>query len=113
MEWEVLAQSLGLAVLAESHQESELHQALMLKTPLIGINNRDLTRFTTNIETTLSLMKHVPTDKILVTESGISDDGIVQKMSTAGVGTYLVGGALMESIEPGLALAALFSNTLV
>ncbi len=113
MEWENLAQSLGLAVLAESHQESELHQALMLKTPLIGINNRDLTQFTTNIGTTLSLRKHVHTDRILVTESGISDAGIVQKMAAAGVGTYLIGGALMGSVEPGLALAALFSNTLV
>ena len=113
MEWENLAQSLGLSVLAESHQESELHQALMLKTPLIGINNRDLTRFTTNIETTLSLMKHVPTDKILVTESGISDIAIVKEMSNAGVGAYLIGGALMESVEPGAALAALFANTLV
>ena len=113
MEWENLAESLGLAVLAESHQESELHQALMLKTPLIGINNRDLTQFTTNIGTTLSLRKHVHTDRILVTESGISDAGIVQKMAAAGVGTYLIGGALMGSVEPGLALAALFSNTLV
>ena len=112
-EWENLAQSLGLAVLAESHQESELHQALILKTPLIGVNNRDLTRFTTNIETTFSLMKLVPTDKILVTESGISDASIVRKMSNAGVCAYLVGGALMESVEPGAALATLFANTLV
>ena len=113
MEWENLAQSLGLAVLAESHQESELHQALILKTPLIGVNNRDLTQFTTNIETTLALKQHVPTDKILVTESGISDASIVRKMSNSGVCAYLVGGALMESAEPGAALATLFANTLV
>lgn len=113
LEWENLAQSLGLAVLAESHQESELQQALMLETPLIGVNNRDLTRFTTNIETTLSLIKHMPTDRILITESGISDAGIVMQMSAAGVGAYLIGGALMESVEPGVAMAALFANTLV
>ena len=111
--WETIATSLGLAVLAESHHAEELQQALMLKTPLIGVNNRDLTQFTTDIETTIKLMRHLPPEKILVTESGITDTGIVLKMSAAGVGAYLVGGALMGSIEPGAALAALFSNTLV
>ena len=112
-EWEALAASLGLAVLAESHHENELQQALMLKTPLIGINNRDLTQFTTNIETTLTLKKFVPPDRILVTESGIVDPSTVAKMSAAGVGVYLVGGALMASAEPGNALSALFVNTLL
>lgn len=112
-EWENLAQSLGLAVLAESHQEDEIHQALTLKTPLIGVNNRDLTQFTTNIETTLNLMRYVPPDRILVTESGISDASIVMKMSGAGVGAYLIGGALMQSVDPGASLAALFANKLL
>ena len=101
----------GLAVLAESHNINELRQALLLKTPLIGINNRDLTRFTTNVDTTLNLKKYVPADRILVTESGISDVCIVKKLSAAGVGAYLVGGALMETVDPGAALAALFANT--
>ncbi len=112
-EWETLAQSYGLSVLAESHFESELQQALTLKTPLIGVNNRDLTQFTTNIDTTLTLQQHIPPEKILVTESGIADAGTVRRMLAAGVGTFLVGGALMESIDPGAALAALFRNTLL
>ncbi len=111
--WEVLAQSYGLSVLAESHFEAELQQALTLKTPLIGVNNRDLTQFTTNIETTLTLQKYLPADRILVTESGIADRSTVKRIFAAGVGTYLVGGALMESIDPGAALAALFENTLL
>ena len=85
----------------------------MLNTPLIGVNNRDLTQFTTNIQVTLALKRYVPANKILVTESGITDADIVLKMSAAGVGAYLVGGALMGSLEPGVALAALFKNTLV
>ncbi len=112
VEWEALAAGLGLAVLAESHQADELQQALMLKTPLIGINNRDLKQFKTNIETTLTLKELVPPDRILVTESGISDIAIVKKMYGCGVGTYLVGGALMESSDPGAALMMLFADTL-
>ena len=113
LDWEVLATSLGLSVLAESHQEVELMQALALKTPLIGVNNRDLTQFTTNIETTLKLKERVPNERILVTESGIHNAGIVAKMSAAGVGTYLIGGALMEAEDPGAALASLFAGTLL
>lgn len=113
LDWEALATSLGLSVLAESHHEVELLQALALKTPLIGINNRDLTQFTTDIDTTLTLKQHIPADRIVITESGIYNAGIVAKMSAAGVGTYLIGGALMEAEEPGAALASLFEGTLV
>ena len=113
VEWEAIATSLGLDVLAESHRLEELQQALILKTPLIGVNNRDLTQFTTDIETTMTLMRQLPFERILVTESGITDTAIVLRMSAAGVGVYLVGGALMGSAEPGAALADLFSNTLV
>ncbi|MCY7387192.1 MAG: indole-3-glycerol phosphate synthase TrpC [Burkholderiales bacterium] len=109
-EWEDLAVSLGLGVLAESHHLKELHEALTLKTSLIGINNRDLTLFRTNIETTLVLKNYIPPDKILVTESGIGDAETVVKMASAGVGVFLVGGILMGSIEPGEALATLFSG---
>ena len=112
LEWEALAAGLGLGVLAESHQADELQQALMLKTPLIGINNRDLKQFKTNIETTLTLKALVPPDRILVTESGIADNVTVRKMYDHGVGTYLVGGAFMESRDPGAALMTLFADTL-
>lgn len=110
VEWEHLAHSLGLSVLAESHNADELDQALMLKTPLIGVNNRDLTRFTTNVETTLLLKPRVPPEKILITESGIVDAGVVTKMSEAGIGAYLVGGAFMAWSDPGLAITDLFGN---
>lgn len=110
--WETLAIALGLGVLAESHQAEELQQALMLKTPLIGINNRDLKQFTTNVETTLTLKALVPPDRILVTESGIANAATVNRMVDLGVGTYLVGGALMESDDPGAALMTLFSDRL-
>ena len=111
LEWEALAVSLGLSVLAESHSEAELRQAISLKTRLIGINNRDLRRFTTNIETTLALKHFIPKDRVVVTESGIVDAATVKKMSACGVGAFLVGGALMQSLDPGLAMALLFANT--
>jgi indole-3-glycerol phosphate synthase len=111
-ELEALAQSLGLAVLAESHSQAELEQALMLKTPLIGINNRDLTRFETDLNTTLTLKRNVPSDRILVTESGISSPESVKTMALAGVNTYLIGGSLMEKADPGAALLSLFDGNL-
>ena len=110
VEWELLAQSLGLSVLAESHHADELDQALMLKTPLIGVNNRDLTRFSTDVETTLMLQSRVPSGRILVTESGIVDADIVNKLSQEGIGAYLVGSAFMASADPGMAIANLFGN---
>lgn len=111
-EFEALAQSLGLAVLAESHSAAELKQALMLKTPLIGVNNRDLTRFKTDLNTTLALKENVPTDRILVTESGINSPEAVRTMALAGVNTYLIGGSLMEKADPGAALLSLFDGNL-
>jgi indole-3-glycerol phosphate synthase len=111
-EWEELAASLGLAVLAESHSAAELEQALKLKTPLIGINNRDLTRFVTDLGTTLTLKPRVPATRIVVTESGIGSQEAVSIMSDAGVNAYLIGGSLMEKSDPGEALAALFAGTL-
>jgi indole-3-glycerol phosphate synthase len=107
-ELESLAAELGLAVLAESHSEPELAQALTLKTPLIGINNRDLTRFVTDINTTLVLMGAVPADRVVVTESGIGSRETVMQMSRNGVNTYLVGGAFMQKPDPGVELARLF-----
>ncbi len=112
LQWEALADSLGLAVLAESHTAAELEQALLLKTPLIGINNRDLTQFVTNIDTTISLKARIPQDRILVTESGISSADTVSAMDLAGVNTYLIGGALMASENPGLGLDKLFGQRL-
>jgi indole-3-glycerol phosphate synthase len=112
-EWEALAGSLGLAVLAESHKAEELEQALLLKTPLIGVNNRDLTRFITDIGVTLALRSMVPADRILVTESGIGTPEAAQQMTTAGITTFLIGGALMQEHDPGAKLASLFEGGLL
>lgn len=112
-DWEGLADSLGLAVLAESHSEPELDQALTLKTPLIGINNRNLKKFSTDINTTLMLKSKVPPDKTIVSESGISSLQIVSAMWNADVQTFLIGGALMSRNDPGSGLDELFGNRLL
>lgn len=105
---EGLAESLGLAVLIESHTAAQLDQALQLASPLIGINNRDLTRFETRLDTTLELQDRVPEDRILVTESGIESPQAIDLMMKNRVNTFLVGGALMRQPDPGVALGQLF-----
>ena len=105
---EALAQSLGMAVLVEVHDAKELAAALELKTPLLGINNRDLRSFETRLETTLDLLDRVPRDRIVVTESGILAPADVARMRSRGVNAFLVGEALMRAPDPGAALRALF-----
>ena len=108
LELESLAHSLGLAVLVESHNSLELNLALQLATPLIGINNRDLKTFVTDLGITESLINLVSKNRVVVTESGISSRNDVLRMQAVGVSTYLVGGILMLSPNPGEALKALF-----
>ena len=110
---EAIARSLEMAVLVEVHDGNELERALKLKTPLVGINNRDLRTFEVNIQTTLSLQKNVPADRLLVTESGIMTREDVKTMRDAGINAFLVGEAFMRAEEPGEALAALFANPVV
>lgn len=105
---EQLAQGLGMAVLVEVHEAAELEAALTLRTPLIGINNRDLRSFETRLETTLELLPRLPADRLAVTESGILNPKDVLKMQAAGVGAFLVGEALMRAPDPGKALVSLF-----
>jgi indole-3-glycerol phosphate synthase len=105
---ETTAQSLGLAVLVEVHDAAELQRALKLRTPLIGINNRDLRRFVTEIETTLKLLPEIPRERIVVTESGIRSREDVATLRAAGVGAFLVGEAFMRTAQPGDALQHLF-----
>jgi indole-3-glycerol phosphate synthase len=107
-ELEALARSLDMAVLVEVHDAQELQRALKLKTPLVGVNNRDLRTFEVSLETTLGMLQDVPADKLLVTESGIRTREDVQKMRAAGVHAFLVGEAFMRAEDPGAALAALF-----
>jgi indole-3-glycerol phosphate synthase len=105
---EACAIALGMDVLVEVHDGAELDRALRLKTPLLGINNRNLRTFEVTLETTLGLVARVPADKLLVTESGILARADVQRMRAAGVHAFLVGEAFMRAPDPGLALASLF-----
>jgi len=109
-ELEAVARSLDMAVLVEVHDGPELERALKLKTPLIGMNNRNLRNFEVSLETTLGLLKQVPADRLPVTESGILGRADVKKMRDAGVHAFLVGEAFMRAEDPGLALAELFGG---
>ena len=106
-ELEAIARSLDMAVLVEVHDGAELERALRLKTPLLGINNRDLRTFEVSLDTTLGMLADVPAGKLLVTESGILQREDVQKMRAAGVHAFLVGEAFMRADDAGAALAAL------
>ncbi len=107
---EALALSLDMAVLVEVHDGVELERALKLKTPLIGINNRNLKTFEVSLDTTLSLMAQVPENRILVTESGIALSADVERLRAAGIQAFLVGEAFMRAEEPGVALNDLFGT---
>ncbi len=107
-ELEDCAGSLGLDVLVEVHDAAELERALRLRTPLLGINNRDLRSFETRLEVTLDLLPRIPPDRLVVTESGISTRADVARMRGQGVHAFLVGEAFMRRDDPGAALEELF-----
>jgi indole-3-glycerol phosphate synthase len=107
---EAIARGLDMAVLVEVHDRAELDRALKLRTPLVGINNRNLHTFEVSLDTTLAMLGEMPADRLLVTESGILARADVQKMRAAGVHAFLVGEAFMRAEDPGEALSALFSE---
>ena len=109
-ELEAAALEQGMDVLVEVHDGAELQRALRLRTPLLGINNRNLRTFEVTLETTLGMMADVPSDRLLVTESGILAQPDVARMRTAGVHAFLVGEAFMRAADPGAALEALFGK---
>ena len=98
-----------MAVLVEVHDERELDRALALRTPLVGINNRNLRTFEVTLETTLALLPRVPPGRLVVTESGILAAADVRRMRAAGVDAFLVGEAFMRADDPGVALAGLLA----
>jgi indole-3-glycerol phosphate synthase len=107
-ELEGLAHGLGMAVLVEVHDANELARALKLKTPLIGINNRNLRNFETRLETTLDLLPRIPRERLVITESGILSSADVSRMRAKGVHAFLVGEAFMRASDPGAELKKLF-----
>ena len=111
LEW--VARSLDMAVLVEVHDRAEAVRALKLKTPLLGINNRNLKTFDVTLDTTLQLLKDLPelssAERLVVTESGIMQRADVLRMREANVHAFLVGEAFMRAPEPGEALHAMFS----
>jgi len=109
-ELEAVAHELGMAVLVEAHDAAELEQALALKTPLIGINNRNLRTFETRLETTLDLLAQIPAGRLVVTESGILTPSDVSRMRDHKVGCFLVGEAFMRAADPGAELGRLFAE---
>jgi indole-3-glycerol phosphate synthase len=107
---EALAMRLGMAVLVEVHDAAELKTALGLKTPLIGINNRNLRTFETRLETTLDLLTQVPAGRLVITESGIASRADVERLRGRGVHAFLVGETFMRAPDPGVALQSLFQK---
>lgn len=106
-----LAQELHMAVLVESHTHAELEQALRLPTPLIGINNRSLHTFKTDIQLTIQLKEFIPNDRIIITESGIKSRNDVVLMQSQGINTFLIGEHFMKAPNIGHALTELLGNT--
>ncbi len=109
-EFEAIAFGLGMSVLVEVHDGEELDLALQLKTPLLGINNRNLHTFEVSLQNTLDLLPRIPADRLVVTESGILAPQDVSLMRQSAVNAFLVGEAFMRAPEPGKALSALFSG---
>jgi indole-3-glycerol phosphate synthase len=108
-ELEQCAHDLGMDVLVEVHNAEELAVALQLKTPLLGINNRNLKTFEVTLDTTIGLLSSIGDDKIIVTESGILERADVLRMREHHVNAFLVGEVFMRAPDPGAALAALFA----
>lgn len=108
-ELEAIAMGLDMAVLVEVHDEHELERALKLKTPLVGVNNRNLKTFEVSLDTTLRLKALMPAGRLLVCESGIHTREDVLRMRTGGVQAFLVGEAFMRAPDPGQTMADLFA----
>lgn len=107
---EEIAIGYGMDVLLEVHDEAELERALKLKSPLIGINNRDLKVMKTDLATTERLAPLVPKDRVVVSESGIEGPGDLKRMAAAGVRRFLIGEALMRRTDVEMATRVLLTG---
>lgn len=107
-EFESIAHELKMDVLVEVHGGDELDRALKLKTPLLGINNRNLRTFEVSLQNTIELLPNIPKGKRIVTESGILQKSDVELMRSHDIHAFLVGEAFMRAVDPGKALAELF-----
>lgn len=110
LEFESLAHELGMDVLVEVHDKAELETALNMKSTMLGINNRNLRTFETNLQNTIDLLEYIPEDKLVITESGILNVEDVKTMRSHNVNAFLVGEAFMRQPDPGVALEQLFFN---
>ncbi|MCG8466314.1 MAG: indole-3-glycerol phosphate synthase TrpC [Xanthomonadales bacterium] len=104
-----LARELQLDVLVEVHNEEELQRALIIKPPLLGINNRDLHRFKTDLATSERLVPQIPANTLVVGESGIHSADDIRRLRRSGIHTFLIGEAMMRAEDPGVALSELMN----
>jgi indole-3-glycerol phosphate synthase len=106
-----LGQELQLDVLVEVHDAAELERALRLESRLIGINNRNLKTLQVDLKTSLELARHVPSDRLVIAESGLHATADLERLAAAGARCFLVGEALMRQADVRTATAALLGRT--
>tara|TARA_A100000164_G_scaffold298524_1_gene272985 strand:- start:282 stop:1088 length:807 start_codon:yes stop_codon:yes gene_type:complete len=107
---ESCSKELGMDVLLEIHNEYELDIAIQLKSPLLGINNRNLSTFETSISNTVNIMNKIPKNKLVISESGINSPKEIKKLKSLEVNAFLIGEAFMRAQNPGKELARLFEK---
>ena len=109
-EYEAIAHDLGMAVLVEVHNEEELEKSILLDTPLVGINNRNLKTFEVSLKTSIDLVTQIPKNRIPITESGIFSYADIKLMNDHNIFTFLVGEVFMRDENPGQLLKDLINQ---
>ena len=110
IELEDQALSLGMDVLIEVHDESEVELALSCKSRLIGVNNRDLNTFKVDIDTSIRLNSYIPKNRLIISESGISSSENIRHLMKHNINSFLIGESLISAKSPGEALKTLISD---